>query len=185
VNTDSAPRPFLFLDRDGTLIVEKHYLADPTGVELCTGAIEGLQRLQTAGFRLVMISNQSGIARGIMTEAQVRTVNARVAELLAAHSVTLAAMYWCPHGPDDSCTCRKPAPGMIQRAVAELGGDLRGAWVAGDRVADIDLARGLGLPSLLVRTGYGRETESALRVQPTGIVDNLAAAADFILTDHA
>lgn len=179
--TASAAAPFLFLDRDGTLIVEKHYLADPSGVELCAGAAEGLRRLQGAGFRLVMISNQSGIARGILTEAKVRAVNARMAELLAPHGVTFAALYWCPHGPNGTCTCRKPAPGMIHRAVTELGGDLRNAWVIGDRVADLDLARGLGLPSLLVRTGYGCETEFRLLERPTAIVDTLAAAADFIL----
>ncbi len=183
--SNPPPAPFIFLDRDGTLIVEKHFLADPAGVELCTAAAEGLQRLQAAGFRFVMISNQSGIARGIMTEAQVRAVNARMTELLAPHGVTFSALYWCPHGPTDTCTCRKPAPGMIQRAVAELGGDLRGAWVIGDRVADLGLARGLGLPNLLVRTGYGCETEFRLLERPTGIVDNLSAAADFILARRA
>jgi histidinol-phosphate phosphatase family protein len=179
--TASAGAPFIFLDRDGTLIVEKHYLADPAGVELCTGAAEGLQRLQAAGFRFVMVSNQSGIARGILTEAQVCAVNSRMAELLAPHGVAFAAMYWCPHGPTEECSCRKPRPGMIHRAVSKLGGDLRGAWVIGDRGADLDLARGAGLPSLLVRTGYGCETEFRLLERPTGIVDNLAAAADFIL----
>ncbi len=183
--TSAVAAPVLFLDRDGTLIVEKHFLADPAGVELCAGAAEGLQRLHGAGFRFVMISNQSGIARGIMTEAQVRAVNARMAELLAPYGVTFAALYWCPHGPNDTCTCRKPAPGMIHRAVAELGGDLCGAWVVGDRVADLDLARGLGLPSLLVRTGYGCETEFRLLERPTAVVDNLAAVADFILAHRA
>ncbi|HLP07710.1 MAG TPA: HAD family hydrolase [Opitutaceae bacterium] len=183
--TASVAHPFLFLDRDGTLIVEKHFLADPAGVELCTGAAEGLKRLQSVGYRFVMISNQSGIARGILTEEQVRAVNARMVALLAAHGIALAGIYWCPHGPANQCACRKPAPGMIHRAVSELGGDLRGAWVIGDRDADLNLARGLGLPSLLVRTGYGCETELRLLERPTGVVDNLDAAADFILSRSA
>jgi histidinol-phosphate phosphatase family protein len=174
-------KPFIFLDRDGTLIVEKHYLADPAGVELCNGVVEGLLRLQSAGYRLVVVSNQSGIGRGILTEDQVRAVNTRMADLLAKEGISLAGVYWCPHGPNDLCSCRKPAPGMIHRAVAELGGDLRGACVIGDREADIGLASAAGLSSILVRTGYGCETEFRMLAPPSAVCDTIDSAASWFL----
>lgn len=177
---DAATRPFLFLDRDGTIIEDRHFLGDPAGVALCPGAAEGLARLQHA-YRLVVVSNQSGIARGLLTAAQVGGVNARLTEVLREAQVELAGIYWCPHGPDDGCDCRKPLPGMIRRAQRELGGDLRGAAVVGDRPADLQLARNLGLPALFVQTGPGRETAAALALKPELVADDLRAVAAHLL----
>lgn len=182
--TCSSPRPFVFLDRDGTIIEDRHFLADPAGVSLCPGAAEGLRRLQQAGRRLVVISNQSGVGRGLFSEDAVRAVNERMVALLREAGVTLDGIYWCPHAPDSNCDCRKPKPGQIHRAVRELGGDLRGACVIGDRAADLDLARNLDLPAVLVRTGYGRETEAALTRPPACVVASLNSAADFLLLDR-
>ncbi|MBK8476491.1 MAG: HAD-IIIA family hydrolase [Opitutaceae bacterium] len=167
------------------MIEDRHFLADPAGVALCPGAAEGLLRLQRAGRRLVVISNQSGVGRGLFTEEAVRAVNDRMVELLREAGVTLAGVYWCPHAPDAECDCRKPKPGQIHRALRELGGDLCGACVIGDRAADIDLAHNLGLTAVLVRTGYGRATEAALTTPPNFIADDLTAAADFFLLDRA
>lgn len=179
----TVPRlqPFVFLDRDGTIVKERHYLCDPDQVVLCAGAAEGLRRLQSAGHRLVVVTNQSGIARGYFTEAQFHAVNRRMQELLSQHHVSLDAIYWCPHGPDANCDCRKPRPGMVQGALRDLGGILGGAVVIGDKECDLQLAHNLDLPAILVRTGYGRETETALTAPPTFVADDLAAAADFLL----
>ena len=177
----SPTHPFVFLDRDGTIVEDRHFLADPAGVILCPRSGDGLRRLQQAGYRLVVVSNQSGVGRGLFNEDAVRAVNDRMATLLRDNGVTLAGIYWCPHAPEANCDCRKPRAGQVQRALAELGGDRTGAWVIGDRPADLDLGRGLGLPTILVRTGYGRETEAALPPPPSAVVDDLATAADYIL----
>jgi D-glycero-D-manno-heptose 1,7-bisphosphate phosphatase len=145
--------PFVFLDRDGTIIEDRHYLADPDGVVLMPGAIEGLRLLREAGRRLVVVTNQSGIGRGLFTEAQMHAVHARLRAVLRAGGVELDAICWCPHGPEAACTCRKPATGQIERALAELGGSLAGAAVIGDRAADIQLARNAGITAVLVGAG--------------------------------
>lgn len=176
----AALRPLLFLDRDGTIIEDRHFLGDPAGVALCRNAAAGLRRLQTA-FRLVVVSNQSGIARGLLTIAQVDAVNERLRAVLRAGGIELAAIYFCPHGPDSPCDCRKPRVGMPQRALRELGGDLRGAAVVGDRPADLQLARNLGVPALFVQTGPGKETEQALALRPELVAADLEVVADFLL----
>ena len=114
-------RPAILLDRDGTIIVDRHYLSNPAEVELLPGAVAGLRRLADAGFALVVVSNQSGVARGLLTEADVAAVNARTAALLANEGIQIAGWYYCPHGPEAGCDCRKPAAGMAERAAAELG----------------------------------------------------------------
>lgn len=159
-----------FLDRDGTIIVEKQYLADPEGVELEKGAASALRRLNEAGFKLVSVSNQSGIARGFFKPAVVDAVNRRMAELLAAERVELDAVYYCPHHERDGvdplykipCDCRKPGPGMAEQAALDLGLDLRRSAVIGDSLVDLNLARTIGAAPALVRTGYGRKTEDNL-----------------------
>ncbi|NHZ48831.1 HAD-IIIA family hydrolase, partial [Nitratidesulfovibrio liaohensis] len=102
----------VLLDRDGTVIEDRHYLSDPSGVTLLPGAARGLAALAAAGARLFLVTNQSGIARGYFTEADLHACNARLDELLGEHGVSLADTAFCPHGPDDGCACRKPAPGM-------------------------------------------------------------------------
>ncbi len=172
-----SPRRFVLLDRDGTIIVERHYLADPAGVELLPGAAAGLRRLRELGFGLVVVSNQSGVARGYLTLETLERIHARLVELLAAEGVTLDGMYFCPHGPDTGCDCRKPLPGLILRAAADLGFDPRLAVVVGDKPCDVDLGRAVGARSVLVRTGYGREHEGAPGCQPDLVADDLRDVA--------
>ena len=179
--SDHPVRPFVFLDRDGTLIEERHYLSDPAQVTLCPGAATGLRHLQQAGYRLVVISNQSGIARGYFTDAQLHAVNARMAELLRENNVTLDGIYWCPHSPHEGCNCRKPRPGMVHQTLCDLGGTLTGAVVVGDKECDIQLARNLGIPPMLVRTGYGRATEATFSIAPEFVADDLSAVATHLL----
>ena len=115
-------RPAVFLDRDGTIIVEKVYLSDPAGVELIPGAVEGLHRFCRAGFLLVVVTNQAGIARGRYTIDDYRAVEDRLSEMLGEHGVSLDATYFCPHHPDwtGPCDCRKPATGMHMQAADVL-----------------------------------------------------------------
>ncbi len=154
-------RPAAFLDRDGTIIAERGYLRDPEGVELLEGAAEGLRRLQQAGYALVLVTNQSGIARGLVREEEYRAVQARLEALLRQRGITLAGVYHCPHHPDHTgpCECRKPGTGLHRRAAAELGLDLSRSLYIGDKASDVLPAAALGGRGILVRTGYGGEAE--------------------------
>jgi len=157
-------RPAVFLDRDGTIIEEVKYLADPEGVVLLPGAAEGLTLLRNAGFALVVVTNQSGIARGSYREENYRAVARRLEDLLQAHSLTLDAVHFCPHHPEFSgeCFCRKPATGMHRAAAQELGLDPSNSFFVGDRVRDLLPALELGGEGILVRTGYGSQEEGEM-----------------------
>lgn len=150
----------IFLDRDGTIIVDKHYLCDPAGVELEQGAVAGLKALANMGYALVVVSNQSGIARGRFTAQDAIAVNARVAELLAEEGISILDWYFCPHVAEDDCSCRKPRPGMIDRAAHEHGLDPSHSFVVGDKLSDLELADAVGATGFLVETGEGAEHAS-------------------------
>jgi D,D-heptose 1,7-bisphosphate phosphatase len=176
-------RPAIFSDRDGTLLVEKQYLSDPRQVELIPGAVEALRTLADRGHALVVVTNQSGIARGMYGEAELAAVERRMKELLAAHGVHLDGSYHCPHHPDFTgrCECRKPEPGMYLRAAAELGLDLAHSVCIGDRLSDVEPARRFGGRAILVRTGYG-EQEARYAWEGLEIVPDFAAAARRVLS---
>jgi D-glycero-D-manno-heptose 1,7-bisphosphate phosphatase len=172
-------RRFALIDRDGTLIVEKHYLSSPDQVELIAGAALGLKRLLNHGWGVCLVSNQSGIARGYFDMEQLGKVHQRLAEMLAQHDVTLDGIYLCPHSPDDHCNCRKPMPGMVHQAMVDHGLDPRLAWVIGDKEVDVELGHAVGAKSVLVRTGYGRQFESDTKAD--FVADDLEAGVDLIL----
>lgn len=148
--TATAGRRALLLDRDGTLIVDVGYPRDPARVELLAGAAEALGALQTR-FALVIISNQSGIGRGLITEAEARAVHDRVVDRFGQRGVAFAGAYYCPHTPDAGCPCRKPAPGLLLDAAGELGLDLAGSIMIGDKPSDV--AAGLAAGCRTVRFG--------------------------------
>lgn len=150
-------RAAVFLDRDGTLIEEAHYLADPDRVVLLPGTVEALRAIRAAGYALVVVTNQSGIARGLYSEDDFRAVQRRLEGLLAEGGVHLDAVLYCPHHPDYSgpCECRKPGLGMYRQAEAALGIDLSASVYVGDRVKDVLPALQTGGIGYLVRTGYG------------------------------
>lgn len=133
----------LFLDRDGTLIVDTHYPRDPALVQLLPGVGDALRRLQQ-DFRLVVISNQSGIARKVILREEAEAVHARFVALFAAEGVAFAGYYYCPHGPEDGCACRKPQPGMLHNAAEDLGLDLRASIVVGDKRSDLEAGAAAG-----------------------------------------
>lgn len=178
----AGERPAVFLDRDGTLIREREYLADPAGVELVGGTVEALKRLRDAGYALVVTTNQSGIARGYYTEEDYRAVAARLDSVLAEAGVSMDATYHCPHHPDETgpCRCRKPGTGMHREAVRRLGLDPQRSWFVGDKLSDVIPARGLGGRGILVRTGYGERTEPDLPDE-FRVADDLLDASRIIL----
>jgi histidinol-phosphate phosphatase family protein len=164
----------VLFDRDGTLVHDVPYNGDPERVRPVEGAREALDRLRDRGVRIGVVSNQSGVSRGLLTLEQVAAVNARLAELVGPFETVQV----CPHGPDDGCSCRKPAPGMVKSACAELDVDPARCVVVGDIGADVEAAEAAGAVGILVPTPATRpaEVRAAGRPAPT-----LAAAVDAIL----
>jgi len=173
-------RSAIFLDRDGTIIVEKHYLSDPSGVLLNEGAGEGLAAMSKTGAPLIVVSNQSGIGRGYFTLEDAERVNARTAELLEPYGVEIAAWRLCPHVPGDNCGCRKPRTGMIEAAALELDIDPRRSIVIGDKDVDLILASNIGAMGILVRTGQGQGHVGAAMAMGATICDDLRQAGDIV-----
>jgi D-glycero-D-manno-heptose 1,7-bisphosphate phosphatase len=176
----------VFLDRDGTLIVEKNYLADPAQVELLPGTPEALRRLQDAGFKLFLVTNQSGIGRGYYTLADLHRVHAHLVDDLARHGVTLARIYFAPEAPDQPSRGRKPSPQMLFDARDEFAVNLAASFMIGDKLIDLECGWNAGVQQcLLVRTGYGAEVERTAgdKLRRAVVLDDLAAAADWILRD--
>ncbi|NLF19240.1 MAG: HAD family hydrolase [Lentisphaerae bacterium] len=169
-------QPCAFLDRDDTLIADRHYLSDPDGVELLPGAAAGLAALRRLGYRLVVVTNQSGVGRGYFTLEDVEAVHRRLTELLAAAGVSLDGIYLCPHVPEDRCDCRKPATGMVERACADLGLDPRRSAMIGDKASDVELARRCGMAAILIETSPGAEPDC----RPDARVADLTAAAAWL-----
>ena len=175
-------RPAVFIDRDGTIMIEREYLADPDGVEILPGAFEALAALREAGFALVIVTNQSGIARGYYSLEDYHAVAARLEVLLGEAGVGVDMTRFCPHHPDlgGPCPCRKPGTGMYLDAAGELGLDPAGSYYVGDKLTDVLPALELGGRGILVRTGYGHELEASAPAQIL-VVDDLAAAAELIV----
>jgi D-glycero-D-manno-heptose 1,7-bisphosphate phosphatase len=176
----------VFLDRDGTLNEERHYLHKPEEVVLFSGVGGALRRLAEAGFKLIVVTNQSGVGRGYFTLADVALVNERVAELLARDGAHIDRVYIAPEAPDRPSRGRKPSPQFLLDARDELGLDLAQSYMIGDKVIDLECGWNAGVRrSLLVRTGYGAEVErkSKAEIEKAVVVDGLPAAADWILSD--
>ena len=182
--------PAVFLDRDGTLIEEVGYLDRPERVQFYPWSVAAIRALNQARIPIVMVTNQSGVARGFFTEAVVDAVHRHIADRLAAGGAHIDAYYYCPHHRDGSvpqfavaCECRKPGRGLVDRAVGELGVDPVQSFTIGDRWLDVALARTVGGKGVLVRTGYGADEE---RRPPQGlaadaVVNNLVEAVSWIL----
>jgi D-glycero-D-manno-heptose 1,7-bisphosphate phosphatase len=173
-------RPFVLLDRDGTVIVERHYLSDATNVELLPGVTEGLRRMREMGLGLAMISNQSGIARGLVSEVELEDIHKRMRNLLEEEKVILDGIYYCPHLPEDRCECRKPGTALLERAAKELGFNPRISYLIGDKDCDIEMGMRAGATTFLVLTGYGRLTRGANRTRADFVVEDLNEAATMI-----
>jgi len=174
------PRRFVLLDRDGTIIVDQGYLSDPAGVEMLEGAAAALRRLVDLGMGLAIVTNQSGVGRGLFDADSVVRVHRRMTRLLESEGVSLDGIFVCPHAPDDGCACRKPGTELAERAAAELGFEPNDSFVIGDKASDIGLGVALGATTILVRTGNGAATEAQGHCRPDHTVDDLRHATDII-----
>jgi len=185
------PNCGVFLDRDGTINEEINYLSRPDQLRLLDGAAEAIKLLNQAGCKVVVTTNQAGVARGYFSEQTVQEIHRALENMLGENGARLDAIYYCPHHPGAGlgaykadCQCRKPKPGMLEKAADDLGLDLRQAFVVGDKISDLQAGRAAGCQNILVRTGYGLESEkefSAYAWQPDWIANNLLEAARWIL----
>jgi histidinol-phosphate phosphatase family protein len=171
-------KPAVFLDRDGTIIDELGYLGDPDKVVLYPGVHDALINLNKAGYLLIVVTNQSGVARGYFTLEDALAVNYKMVRMLADLGANIHGIYFCPHLPDGGCFCRKPAPGMVQKAEADFNVDLPNSWIIGDTDKDVLLGPEAGVSSLLVKTG-----KQDKGVVPSGVpvVTDLNEAARHIM----
>ncbi len=178
-----VPRPTLFLDRDGVLVVDRGYLARAQEVELIAGVPEALRRAREQGYQLIGVSNQSGLGRGLFTAADLDAVMHRVTALLAAAGASLDGFFYCPHAPQEDCRCRKPRPGLLEEAAERFAWVPERSWVIGDKVSDVDLALRHGLRPALVLTGHGAAQADRLAGRPAvPVLADLPAAIDHVLT---
>ncbi len=184
----------VFIDRDGTLNEEVGYLGSPARLSILPGAAKAIKLLNEQGLKAVLITNQAGIAKGYLSESLLQDIHHELKRLLAQQHAYLDAIYYCPHHPEGTitryrqhCICRKPAPGLLEKAARELGLSLKKSYVIGDKISDVELAQRVGATAILVLTGFGDETLTKLRSQPsamlpTFVAANLYEAVQWILT---
>jgi D-glycero-D-manno-heptose 1,7-bisphosphate phosphatase len=180
-------QPAVFLDRDGTINEQMGYINHLSRFKLLPQAVPAIRRLNEAGVKVVVITNQSGAARGYFPASLVDEIHALLQKLLAAEGAHLDGIYACLHGPADGCACRKPRPALMEQAARDLDLDLSRSYLVGDRYIDIQTAANAGAKGILVLTGYGRgEYEylrAAARVQPVHVAPDLLEAVEWILQD--
>lgn len=191
----------VFVDRDGTINKEVGYLDRMEKLQLIPGSAEAIRLINASGMKAVVITNQSGIARGLYDESFVEKIHSHLQGALRVEGALIDAFYFCPHHPTagrgaylQACGCRKPAPGMLLRAAVELQIDLEHSWLVGDTLADIEAGARAGVRGILVRTGYGEESARALdtgsgsqdsvTIRPAHIAENLRDAVAWIMEDR-
>jgi D-glycero-D-manno-heptose 1,7-bisphosphate phosphatase len=182
-------QPAVFLDRDGTLNEEMGYINHLSRFRLLPQAVPAIRRLNEAGLKVVVVTNQSGAARGYFPATLVNEVHGHLKQLLAAGGAHLEGIYACLHGPDEDCACRKPKPALIQQAARDLDLDLTRSYLVGDRYKDIETAANAGVKGILVLTGYGlgeyEYLRAASKIQPVNVAPDLLEAVEWILQDLA
>ncbi len=171
----------VFLDRDGTIMEDANYVGDLDRVILIPSAAQALRRLRDAGYKLFVITNQSGVGRGYFPREAVEQIHAHLDEQLAKAGVQFDRYYVCPHHPENNCNCRKPKPKFLQDAAREFGLELARCFMIGDRPSDIQAGINAGTKTVLVLTGVGRETLAKGEVSPDHLAENISDAADWIL----
>jgi D-glycero-D-manno-heptose 1,7-bisphosphate phosphatase len=188
-------RPAVFLDRDGTIIEDAGYLADPAALRLFPWSAAAIRRFSDAGFAVVVITNQAGVARGLFEEETIGAVHAALSAALGAAGAVIDAYYYCPHHPQGvvdayriACDCRKPAPGLLYAAARDLGLDLSRSWIVGDKWSDLACGAAAGTRTVLLRSG-GVESQApparAAAVRADAILNNLMEAAEWILLNSS
>lgn len=168
----------IFVDRDGTLIREVDHLSDVRDLSIFPFTSKALDLLRSAGYKIVVVTNQSGIGRGYFNEISMHLIHERIKFELGER---IDGFYFCPHLPDAGCRCRKPSLGMIEAACIDLDIDLKGSWMIGDKRIDIETGHNAGIGTAMVLTGYGADDLSSLERQPDIVAENLLAAAEVIV----
>jgi histidinol-phosphate phosphatase family protein len=180
--------PAIFLDRDGTIVEEVHYLRHPDQLHLIAGAAGAIVRLRLAGFKLIVVTNQSGIARGYFSLETLAAIHHKLERELGLCGASLDGIYACYHLPGDGCDCRKPHSRLYNDAARDHAIDLRRSIMIGDKDTDLLAGKYLDMETILVRTGYGASQEAALAAwddyQPSHIADDLGSAADWIISNR-
>ncbi len=171
-------QPAVFVDRDGTLIEEVNYLSRVEDLRLFPFTFEAVKSLKDQGFLVIVVTNQSGIGRGVYSEEDMHTIHAAIQERLFG---AIDAFYFCPHLPCDGCECRKPGVGMIESALNDFEIDLEHSWMIGDKKIDVEAGQLVGVATALVLTGYGEKHQNSLEIAPTVIAPHLGEAVRSIL----
>jgi D-glycero-D-manno-heptose 1,7-bisphosphate phosphatase len=181
----------VFLDKDGTLIPDIPYNVDPDKITLQEGAVEGLKKLSDAGYLLIVISNQAGVAKGYFAEHDLPAVQERLGDMLASENIKLSGFYYCPHHPQGkverytmACDCRKPAPGMIIRAAKDFSVDLSSSWMIGDILNDVEAGNAAGCKTILIDNGNETEWVWNKNREPVFRAKDILQAAEFILNER-
>lgn len=189
-----AAKPAVFLDRDGVVVKEVHHLTNIKDLALIPRAGEAIARLNNAGVPTVIVTNQSAVGRGLLTQDELNAIHDEVANLLRREGARIDAFYFCPHHPTEAtgvflknCNCRKPRPGMLLAAAEDLSLDLARSFLIGDKITDLRAGQAAGCSTILVRTGYGHEVETILEDQgwSVSVVDRLQDAVGLVLRELA
>lgn len=176
-------RRFVLLDRDGTINEDAGYVLEPDQLRLIPGAASALRELSDVGLGLIVVTNQSPVGRGWLTDERLAEINGRMASALAEEGAEVDGVYVCPHRPEQGCECRKPRPGLAVRAAMEHGFELADSFVVGDHAADMGMANAVGATAILVRTGHGdEELENGAGELADHVVADLREASELILT---
>ncbi|MCD6163367.1 MAG: D-glycero-beta-D-manno-heptose 1,7-bisphosphate 7-phosphatase [candidate division Zixibacteria bacterium] len=171
--------PAVFLDRDGVIIHEKDFIIDPDKLEFIPGSLDALKRIPPS-YKKIIVSNQSGIGRGYFTANQVERFNDVLLARIKKYGASIDKIYYCPHTPEDNCNCRKPKPGLFEKARQQFNIDFSGSWMIGDKSSDIRAGKNIGAATILVLTGYGGKERNSLDVAADYVVNNLYEAVEII-----
>jgi D-glycero-D-manno-heptose 1,7-bisphosphate phosphatase len=172
-------RPAIFLDRDGVLIVEKDFVVAPDDIEFYPETIAALNAIN-GKYLKVVVSNQSGIARGFFSSEDVEKFNVELSKRLIRKGITIDSWRFCPHGPEDNCDCRKPRPGLILESAEKMNIDLKNSWIIGDKSSDIEAGKAAGIKTILVKTGYAGVEPGNIDTVPDFAALNIREAIDYI-----
>jgi histidinol-phosphate phosphatase family protein len=179
--------PAVFLDRDGTLIYDKNYLSSPSRIKLYSYAAGSINKLREAGFKVIVVTNQSGIARNMFTLKDLDKVHRKFLSLLKEEGAVVDGIYFCPHIDEDNCDCRKPKTGMAVQGAKDFNIDLKKSYVVGDSIRDYLLGFNMGGRGILVLTGHGKKQQKKIsqeKIKPLVICKNLKQAVNFIIRDN-
>lgn len=178
-----SKKPAVFLDRDGTINEDTGYIDSPERLIFIDGASSAIKKLNSKGYRVIIITNQSGVGRGYFSKEAVDAVNKKLEETLKKQGAHLDGIYYCPHHPDDNCECRKPKIGLLEKAKKDLDIDFKKSYVVGDKISDVELASKIGGKGILVLTGEGKEHKKMLKSPLSYIADDLKDAVEWIIKD--